>query len=66
MDGGWAMAFLFLAFRYFLLNGFAGLGYDLTRGLILGQAEMFFDLTLATAKLLLMFLLLERCADFGF
>ena len=57
MDGGAlgtarAGILLVVTFSRLLLNGFAGLGFDLARGLVFGQVEFLLDLALAAAKLL--------------
>ena len=41
-------------------------GFNLARSLVLGEVELFLDLTLATGQLLIALLALEVRADFGF
>ena len=55
-----------MTFGFLLLNRLRGLGLDLAGSLVLGQIELFLDLALATAQVLVVLLLLERCADFCF
>lgn len=61
-----ARILLVVTFSRLLRNGFAGLGFDLARGLVFGQVELFLNLALAEAQVLVVLLLLECCADFGF